>query len=227
MEVDVQSLSQSRTKKSRKRSVEEDLNEAMQPVEQNPETKHENLQVKIQLFQEQSNKISPLRAYFPSGYNPYKTQQEEGGANEPMVKVFRNMAQRKSNRLQVVVSPGGSNVDFVGSSYMGEAAAAQVCRYSLGVLDKEAGTLKIIPIATNKIFRLEPRVRTSETANEHASMSAKSELTTDKKDMLDKLGELTELYGTKRDRRKVWLFLVPRFLKWNCGVTWLNTNYYL
>ncbi|KAE8724160.1 ADP-ribosylation factor GTPase-activating protein AGD8 [Hibiscus syriacus] len=202
MEVDEQSLSQSRTKKSKKRSIEEGLNEALESVKHNPGTKHENLQVKIQLFQEQSNKIPPLLAYFPSGYNPCKTQQEEGGANEPKVKVFRNMAQRKSNRLQVVVSPSGSNVDFVGSSYTGEAAAAQVCRYSLGVLDKEAGTLKIIPIATNKIFRLEPRVRTSETSNEDASMSAKSELTTDKKDMLDKLGELTALYGTKRDRKK-------------------------
>ncbi|KAE8671919.1 hypothetical protein F3Y22_tig00111877pilonHSYRG00052 [Hibiscus syriacus] len=115
MEVDEQSLSQSRTKKSKKRSIEEDLNEAMEL-------------------------IPPLLAYFPSGYNPCKTQQEEGGANEPKVYVFRNMAQRKSNRLQVVVSPGGSNIDFVGSSYTGEAATAQVCKYSLGVLDKEADT---------------------------------------------------------------------------------------
>ncbi|GMI63904.1 hypothetical protein like AT3G13940 [Hibiscus trionum] len=195
MEDDEQSLSKSRTKKPDKRSREEDLHEPMEPV------KHENLQVKIQLFQDQPNKIPPLLAYFPSGYNPCKTQQGEG-ANKPKVKVFRNMALRKSNRLQVVVSPGGPNLDFVGSSYAGEAAAPQVCRYSLGVLDKEAGTLKIFPIATNKIIRMEPRVRTSETANENASVSAKSELTTDKKDMQDKLGELTALYGTRRDRKK-------------------------
>ncbi|XP_039014989.1 DNA-directed RNA polymerase I subunit RPA49-like [Hibiscus syriacus] len=198
-----QSFSRSRTKKSKKRSREDDIHEPMGPVKQSPGTKHENLQVKIQLYQEQTNKIPPLLAYFPSGYNPCKThQEEEEGANTPKVRVFRHTAQRKGNRLQVVVSPGGSNVDFVGSSYSGEAAAAQVCRYSLGVLDKEAGTLKIIPIATNKIFRMEPRVRTSETANEDASVSAKSELTTYKKDRLDKLGELTALYGTKKDRKK-------------------------
>ncbi|GMJ16067.1 hypothetical protein like AT3G13940 [Hibiscus trionum] len=193
-----QSVLKSRTKKSKKRSREEVLHEPMEPV------KPESLQVKIQLFQDQPNKIPPLLAYFPSGYSPCKTQQgeEEEGANTPKVKVFRNTALRKGNRLQVVVSPGGSNLDFVGSSYTGEAAAPQVCRYSLGVLDKEAGTLKIIPVATNKIFRMEPRVRTSEAANEDASVSAQSELTTDKKDKLDKLGELTALYGTKKDRKK-------------------------
>ncbi|KAK8626278.1 hypothetical protein V6N13_133929 [Hibiscus sabdariffa] len=194
---------QSRTHNCDKRTREDDLHEPMEPVKQSPGAERENLQVKIQLFQEQPNKIPPLLAYFPSGYNPCKTQKEGGGgANKPKVKVFRNMAQRKGNRLQVVVTPSGSNVDFVGSSYSGEAATAQVCRFSLGVLDKEAGTLKIIPIATNKIFRLEPRVRTSETAIEDASVSTKSELTTEKKDMLDKLGELTALYGTKRDRKK-------------------------
>ncbi|KAK8578852.1 hypothetical protein V6N13_142129 [Hibiscus sabdariffa] len=205
MEDHQQSVLKSRTKKSKKRSRGKDLHEPMEPVKQSPGVKHESLQVKIQLVQEQPNKIPPLLAYFPSGYSPCKTQREEeggGGASTPKVRVFRNTAQRKGNRLQVVVSPGGSNVDFVGSSYTGEAASAQVCRYSLGVLDKETGTLKIIPIATNKIFRMEPRVRTSETANEDASVSAKSELTSDNKDKLDKLGELTTLYGTKKDRKK-------------------------
>ncbi|XVF11045.1 hypothetical protein REPUB_Repub07fG0235600 [Reevesia pubescens] len=114
------------------------------------------------------------------------------------------MVQRKSNSLRVAVSPSGFNIDFVGSSYTGEAAAPQVCRYSLVVLDKETMTLKIVPIAANKgNFLLEPRVRSYESANEDASNSAKSELTTDKK---DKLGELTVIYRTKKDeteRRKL------------------------
>ncbi|KHG20725.1 DNA-directed RNA polymerase I subunit rpa49 [Gossypium arboreum] len=168
------SASKSRTQKSKKRSRDDN---------QNPGgAKHENLQVKIQLFQDQPNKIPPLVAYFPSGYNPQtqQRQDEEEPNNQnnspkvPKVKVYRNMAQRKGNRLQVVVSPGGSNVDFVGSSFTGEAAAAQ-------------------------IFRLEPRVRTAETANEEASNSTKSELTANR---MDKLGELTALYGTKRERKK-------------------------
>ncbi|XP_021276282.1 uncharacterized protein LOC110410735 isoform X2 [Herrania umbratica] len=182
-------------------------------MSQNPGAKKENFKVKIQLFQDQPNKIPPLVAYFPSGYNPCKTdpqtrQEEEeeeeerpnNKSDQPRVKVYRNMAQRKTNRLQVVVSPSGSNVDFVGSNYSGEAAAAQVCRYSLGVLDRETRTLKIIPVASNKIFRLEPRVRSSETANKDVSNSVKSELTTEDKE--DKMGELTALYGTKKDRKK-------------------------
>ncbi|XVF51984.1 hypothetical protein PTKIN_Ptkin04bG0228500 [Pterospermum kingtungense] len=214
-EQEPSSSSKSRTtKKSKKRNREEEkTHQPTEPVPQNPEGKTKGLQVKIQHFQEQPNKIPPLVAYFPSGYNPCKTnpqtQQEgegegEGGHNNnqsqrPSVKVYRNTAQNKGNRLQVVVSPSGSNVDFVGSSYSGEAAAPQVCRYSLGVLDKETGTLKIVPIASNKIFRLEPRVRGSEAAKKDASISEKSELTDEKK---DKLGELTALYGTKKDIKK-------------------------
>ncbi|XWS62153.1 hypothetical protein CRYUN_Cryun07bG0186500 [Craigia yunnanensis] len=212
MEEHEPSSSKSTTKKSKKRNREAKLQQPIEPISQNPVAKKENFQVKIQLFQEQPNKIPPLVVYFPSGYDPCKinpqTQQEGEGegeegsnnqSNPPRVKVFRNIAQRKNNRLQVVVSPSGSNVDFVGSGYSGEAAAAQVCRYSLGVLDKETGTLKIVPIASNKIFRMEPRVRSSETANKDASNSVKSELTTEKN---DKLGELTALYGTKKDRKK-------------------------
>ncbi|XP_022736064.1 DNA-directed RNA polymerase I subunit RPA49 [Durio zibethinus] len=207
MEEHEPSSSKSRTKKSKKRNREENLQKPIEPGAQNPVAKKETLQVKIQLFQDQPSKIPPLVAYFPSGYNPSEAnpqtrQEEEEGnsqSNPPKIKVFRNMAQRKTNRLQVVVSPSGSNVDFVGSSYSGEAAAPQVCRFSLGVLDKETGTLKIVPIACNKIFRLEPRVRSSEAANDGASNSVKSELTSEKK---DKMGELTALYGTKKDRKK-------------------------
>ncbi|XVE55476.1 hypothetical protein DITRI_Ditri03aG0161800 [Diplodiscus trichospermus] len=212
MEEQEPSSSKSRTKKSNKRNREEKLEEPVEPESQNPVAEKESLRVKIQLFQDQPNKVPPMVAYFPSGYNPCKTnlqtqdeeecRGEEGPnkqSNPQRVKVFRNTAEKKNNRLQVVVSPSGSNVDFVGTNYSGEAAAAQVCRYSLGVLDKETGSLKIVPIASNKIFRLEPRVRNSETANQDASNSVKSELTSEKK---DKLGELTALYGTKKDRKK-------------------------
>lgn len=50
------------------------------------------------------------------------------------------------------MSPNGSNVEFVGNSYKGEAMAAQLCTYALGVLDKATQTLKIMPIAGNKVL---------------------------------------------------------------------------
>ncbi|OMO66591.1 RNA polymerase I associated factor, A49-like protein [Corchorus olitorius] len=197
MEEKEPSSSKSRSKKSKKQK------EAIKRVPESPEAKQENIQVKIQVFQDQQKKIPPLVAYFPSGYNPNPQEEEDGPNNNskrPRVKVYRNMAQNKHNRLEVVVSPNGSNVDFVGSSYRGEAAAAQLCRYSLGVLDKESGTLKIVPIASNKIFRLEPRVRGLETAKKDDLDSARTELTAETKE--DKMGELTALYGTKKDRKK-------------------------
>ncbi|PWA59465.1 DNA binding,DNA-directed RNA polymerase [Artemisia annua] len=72
------------------------------------------------------------------------------------VKVMKHV--KRSNRMQVVVScDNNDKVKFVGTNCSGEATAQQVCSYSLGVLDKETGVLKILPIESNKIFRLEPR----------------------------------------------------------------------
>ena len=86
--------------------------------------------------------------YFPSGFDP------NGDRSSTVARVFRN--KDKPKRLQLVVSQNnGSKVDFVGTNYTGEAAAGhQHCSYALGVLDKETQTLKIVPIASNKVALL-------------------------------------------------------------------------
>ncbi|KAK1401239.1 hypothetical protein POM88_000844 [Heracleum sosnowskyi] len=58
---------------------------------------------------------------------------------------------KRSSRFQVVVKPRGSEVNFVGTNYSGEAAVPQLCTYALGVLDKDTQTLKIVPITSNKM----------------------------------------------------------------------------
>lgn len=97
----------------------------------------------MEVLSETPDRIPPLLGYFPSGYNP------EAEDQQPEIKVFRN--QKRSNRLELVVSPGDSNMQFVGRSYAGEAATPQLCTYALGVLDKESQSLKIVPIAANKV----------------------------------------------------------------------------
>ncbi|GKD24080.1 DNA-directed RNA polymerase I subunit RPA49, partial [Tanacetum coccineum] len=58
---------------------------------------------------------------------------------------------KRSNRMQVVVRCNTNDkVKFVGTNYLGEAAAQQVSSYSLGVLDKDTGVLKILPIESDK-----------------------------------------------------------------------------
>ncbi|KAM7480586.1 hypothetical protein LguiA_028799 [Lonicera macranthoides] len=106
----------------------------------------DEIEVKIETVGENPNKISPLLSYFPSGFDPSVTEGHEPDSSplQPTVGVFRNM--KRSNRLQVVVSPNNSKVDFVGTNYTGEA----VCTYALGVLDKSTKRLQIVPIAANK-----------------------------------------------------------------------------
>ncbi|THF96759.1 hypothetical protein TEA_029827 [Camellia sinensis var. sinensis] len=111
--------------------------------------KKENIHVKkIETFSEHPDKIAPLVGYFPSGFDPLK--EESSTQEQPKVRVFRH--ENRTKRLQLVVSPNGSQVNFVGTNYSGEATAPQLCNYALGVLDKESQTLKIVPIASNKVI---------------------------------------------------------------------------
>ncbi|KAK1357328.1 hypothetical protein POM88_050584 [Heracleum sosnowskyi] len=96
------------------------------------------------LFHTDPDKISPLVGYFPTNFDPFK---DSGDSSE--VNVYQNV--KRSSRFQVVVKPRGSEVNFVGTNYSGEAAAPQLCTYALGVLDKDTQTLKIVPITSNKI----------------------------------------------------------------------------
>ncbi|XP_058108766.1 uncharacterized protein LOC131251822 isoform X1 [Magnolia sinica] len=154
------------------------------------------LSVKMESFRESSDKIAPVVGYFPSGFDPLKHRMSNEAGDDPKIRVFRN--KQFSNRLQVVVSPKESKVEYVGTSFLGEATAPQVCTYALGVLDKETKRLKIVPITANKIFRLEPRVRgVPRVLNEE-------DLTEEKK--VNNVADLTNVFGTKQSKR--------RFRKW-------------
>lgn len=106
------------------------------------------VQAKVQILRDHPERIPPIVGYFPSGFDPQKNS--ESGSGSTSIRVYRNMRQTK--RLQLVVSPNGSPVDFVGTNYSGEAAAGQRCMYALGVFDKETQTLKVVPIAANKVL---------------------------------------------------------------------------
>lgn len=151
--------------------------------------KRRKLKVEME-FLETEDHMAPIVGYFPSGYDPVAT------GTDPEVNLFRN--KRRNKRFELVVRPSESNVEFVGKNYVGEAAALQPCTQALGVLDKETQTLKIIPIAFNKILRLEPRVinatRESPEAVETGVLNDKDE---------HNLGDLATLYGTKRHRNAI------------------------
>ncbi|KAG0487125.1 hypothetical protein HPP92_009220 [Vanilla planifolia] len=149
--------------------------------------KRKTLELEMEVLTETAERMAPVVGYFPSGYDPVA----EGGS--PDVKVYRN--KKKPSRFDLVVRPGGANVEFVGKNYAGEAAAPQLATYALGVLDKETQTLKIVPIASNKILRLEPRVINA--------IGAPTEINKENIDEgeNDMLKNLIGLYGTKRAKK--------------------------
>lgn len=107
----------------------------------------ETMTVKMQTLSSDPDKIPPIVGYFASGYDPFK--KDTAAQSEATVRVFRNT--KRSNRLQLAVTQNGSPVNYVGTNYSGEATAPQLCNYAIGVLDKETQTLKIVPIAGNKV----------------------------------------------------------------------------
>ncbi|CAN1131914.1 hypothetical protein LINPERHAP2_LOCUS6682 [Linum perenne] len=158
------------------------------------------MNVKIELIQEQPDRTSPVVGYFPSGYNQsilprvnlYKKNVQSAKIEEKS-SIHRKVPQK----LELVVTPDDSKIDFVGTSYKGEASNPQLADYALGVLDKDTNTLKIMPIAGNKILRLEPilRARAAIAANEEPP-TEDAELTAQQK--AAKKRSLLDAYSTKK-----------------------------
>ncbi|KAI9107133.1 hypothetical protein K1719_022661 [Acacia pycnantha] len=77
------------------------------------------VQAKVQVLNDHPEKIPPIVGYFPSGFDPQKNLNNDSESMN--FKVYRN--KKNPKRLQLVVSPNGSPVDFVSTSYSGEAKA--------------------------------------------------------------------------------------------------------
>lgn len=215
-----------KSKKKRKREIDNSGDAAVQvstglTAGENRSTELQPVNVKIEIVRDQVDKTPPIVGYFPSGYNPCKGKELDQGPkasvpSQPTVRLYRNAQRLKvektsdgrneklkgSERLELVVSPNDSNstVEFVGSSYKGEAVAAQLCTYALGILDKETQTLKVVPIAGNKIFRLETRVQRSATSDKKPSGLEHSELS--EKQKVDKMRDSASRYETKKSKRQ-------------------------
>ncbi|XP_050234293.1 DNA-directed RNA polymerase I subunit rpa49 [Mercurialis annua] len=214
-----------KSKKKRKREKEQELNagfENEQMAEVDKYSEQPPINVKVEVICDQPDKTPPILGYFPSGYKPSKhsesngLEETNGGRNvsalqlEPSVKFYRNAyraskAEKRSSeknetthseRLELVVNPNGTNVDFVGTSYEGEAKAPQLCTYALGVLDKKTQTLKIMPIAGNKILRMEPKVRGYDPSEKEPAMLNNEGISQDNR--MERRNILDSAFGTKK-----------------------------
>ncbi|ESW10773.1 hypothetical protein PHAVU_009G236700 [Phaseolus vulgaris] len=153
----------------------------------------DSIEVEVEVVREHPNITPPIVGYFPSGFDPVKNHANGHGPCDFQLYRHRNM----SKRMQVVVRPPRSSVEFVGTSFSGEAAAGQRSMFALGVLDKEAGSLKIVPIAGNKVFRLEPKVKAVGAADNEPASSALEDMTPQQM-----FAETTAIWGTKKDIEK-------------------------
>ncbi|KAL0425310.1 UNVERIFIED_CONTAM: hypothetical protein Sradi_1065800 [Sesamum radiatum] len=158
-------MAKSEGKKTRKRVEGEDGSSDVRKGEE-----MDAIDVKINAIGENTEeKTSPIIGYFPSGYDPMKNSINPDPNSS--VKVYKSVNSRnpRNPRMQVVVGVRGSEVKFVGTNYSGEATTPQLCNYALGVLDKETRVLKMVPIAANRIFRLEPKFAALEAVAEKRS----------------------------------------------------------
>lgn len=112
----------------------------------------EHEDIKMDYVPSKEGRARPFVAYFPTGYDPVAAA-ENGidGAGLAGVKWYQGADKMKARHTQLVASTHGQ-VDFVGLNYAGEAATWQPCSYALGVYDKEKGTLKLVPLAGEKVL---------------------------------------------------------------------------
>ncbi|CAL4979673.1 unnamed protein product [Urochloa decumbens] len=142
---------------------------------------------------------APAVAYFPTGYDPLAAAAAEEDKPAPNSRLFRH--EKHPTWVDLVVRSPGGGPDFVGRSYAGEAATPQLCEYALGVLDKSSGTLRVVPIAANKILRLEPHLEVQRPAHsQHSEIASEAGSVAGNDEM--KVQDLTMMYGTKTDRDK-------------------------
>ncbi|KAF9593566.1 hypothetical protein IFM89_024200 [Coptis chinensis] len=183
-------------KKKKKKKKNKDTTQEVEndKIVMEEEEKIETMEIKIELVKENPEKIAPIVGYFPSGYNC--SSEEKNG---PSVTVYT----KKPRRVQVVVSPNqDSNIEFFGSTHEGEGPDCQICTYALGVLDRDTHTLKIVPIASNKILRLEPRVKgLNSDEKKLPKESIEEDVTPAEKDHQKRI-ELTTVFGSKKDQAK-------------------------
>ncbi|KAG8065155.1 hypothetical protein GUJ93_ZPchr0004g38954 [Zizania palustris] len=95
-----------------------------------------------------SSSVAPVVAYFPTVYDPMAAAAASRG-EPPRSQLFRHT--RHPTFLELVVGAPGGGLDFVGRSYVSEAVVPRLSSYALDVLDKASSTLKIVPIAANKV----------------------------------------------------------------------------
>ncbi|KAG8388411.1 hypothetical protein BUALT_Bualt02G0123100 [Buddleja alternifolia] len=192
-----------KSKEKKRKSTKEEEEEQTLDVKKGG--KLETLDVKIKAIDENPDKrTAPIIGYFPSGYDPLKNRDENDSESESNsnVKVYKSVNSRnpKNPRMQVVVGVNGSHVNFVGTNYSGNATRPQLCNYALGVLDKATGVLKMVPIAANRIFRLEPKLGSLEQGENDIQDEGQEAIATEEK--ADKFRKLTLMYSTKKDIRR-------------------------
>ncbi|XP_015698036.1 DNA-directed RNA polymerase I subunit rpa49 [Oryza brachyantha] len=140
-----------------------------------------------------SSGAAPIVAYFPTGYDPLAAAARKG--KEPSrTRLFRQT--KHPTRIELVVGAPGGGPDFVGRSFAGEAVLPQHTGYALGVLDKASGTLKVVPIASNKILRLEPQFEVQKPAQSQHSEAGSAE------NAELKVQDVTLMFGSQADKNK-------------------------
>lgn len=128
----------------------------------------EQSQVVLDFLPTKAGHSSPFVGYFPSGFDPDqyrgkewakdpsaaknggRTEEEEGEACLE-ARGYQNTEKYKTRQHQLIVTPSGSGVDFVGSNFYGEGAVWQPGNYALAVYNKDSGTLQLLPISGSKV----------------------------------------------------------------------------
>eukprot|EP00850_Spirogloea_muscicola_P006476 SM000030S11485 [mRNA] locus=s30:866108:868591:- [translate_table: standard] len=111
----------------------------------------------------------PYAAHFPAGALAGVCRTDGGVDDGGGGGGLRVVAYEKARRHVLVAKAAepsggggggaGDGVDYVGSNFRGDAAQWQPCQLALAAFDAQRRTLDLLPLAGDKVMRMEPRVR--------------------------------------------------------------------
>eukprot|EP00899_Mesostigma_viride_P003121 jgi/Mesvir1/1280/Mv07885-RA.1 len=127
----------------------------------------------VEVVEVGGGELAPYVTHFPSGTRPAAhaaskslSGSDEAGDAKLEFRAYKNSEKFKSSQHVLVAVPAGANeepsgVDYVARNFGPDsgASASAPCHYALGIVDRNSGTVRMIPIAGDRVMRMNARVR--------------------------------------------------------------------
>eukprot|EP00897_Mesotaenium_endlicherianum_P008091 jgi/Mesen1/730/ME000011S00062 len=156
------------------------------------------------VLEPKGGQAAPYVCYFPSGFTPRKNvprggDAEAGHTNDVQFTGYQASTRAKKKKHILVAET--EKVQYTGKSHDAEMQGWHPGQLALGIYDKTSGTLQLMPVAADKLLRMDARVKAVDYNDKAAEQHIEEEEEDDealRKRRLQQRKNLTEAFGSKK-----------------------------